>query len=129
MDAQTDTFESKIIEMIKHGEFKKVPDSNFLWSAPVDGLKVGLIHATWNDSYQNYSLNCEESERLRNAIGTKINRAYVVYAKQALSRSLQDIDKMEDPVELWERDLKSKTSKPGKLGQFWTLDSDNPIAF
>jgi hypothetical protein len=72
-----DKLRAAVGRMFEDQSFKRVTNSIWIYQAIIDGVRVGLIEATYNINFANFTLNCNE---FRRGIDAKISgRADAVY--------------------------------------------------
>jgi hypothetical protein len=102
--------------------FAKLSSAKWLYFKEIDGVAVGVLVATFNAAYGNYSVNKGELTRLLDALNSgKLHEAYV----QAVLRYDQDAGKYMygetvEAREMWAK-LERIPVRSGSLGEFWAL--------
>jgi hypothetical protein len=112
------------------GGFKRIPDSRWLYSVKsFDGAKLGVILATYNESFGNYSLNCEEFDRLLKADEKrKVSTAWVAKVRFDDELNRRTVVEVPDAIRVSEM-LSGVEPKKGIYGDFWTLPSSDAEAW
>jgi hypothetical protein len=112
---------SPLLNMFNDDRFVRVPNSRWLYSGIVDDAKWGIIAATYNQSFSNFSLNCVESKRLNDAKDSgRIQQAWVVktkYDTQTNQRRVVEAIELSRVMEM----LRGVEPREGSYGAFWTL--------
>jgi hypothetical protein len=110
--------------------FKRVPDSKWLYSGKsFDGAKLGVILATYNESFGNYSLNCEEFDRLLEADEKrKVSTAWVAKVRFDNELNRRIVVEVLDAIEV-SKMVSGVEPKKGIYGDFWTLPNSDAEAW
>jgi hypothetical protein len=106
--------------------FKRLPNSLWLHDGIVDGVRVGVVEATYNSNFGNYTLNCEECRRAVKANKSGVvGAAYVARTRYDAETNKKVVTKVEEATALAET-LSGVEPRQGRYGPFWTLgDSDD----
>jgi hypothetical protein len=98
--------------------------SRFRYYAEIDGIKAGIVLATWTQ-YGNFALNRNDNDRvLTGKRNGRIDLAYIVKAVFDAETGALTYRKSYDAEQLYNSVLTSLTLLNGKLGPFWALPSD-----
>ena len=62
-----DKLRAAVERMFDDHSFKRVTNSIWLHGAVIDDVRVGVIEATYNQNFGNFTLNCNEFKRLIDA--------------------------------------------------------------
>jgi hypothetical protein len=104
--------------------FAKLASARWLYHKVIDGVPTGVLIATFNPSFGNYSINRAELVRLLDALNSgKLHEAYV----QAVLRYDQDARKYMygetvEAREMWAK-LERIPVRSGSLGEFWAVSN------
>jgi hypothetical protein len=123
-----DEIRAILMNMFSDKRFVRVPNSRRLYSGTVDGEKLGVVVATYNSSFGNFTLNCGEFKRLIDAKASgRIHHACVVKAKydpETHQRKVVEATKASRAEEM----LRDAEPRDGSYGPFWTLADSDVIA-
>jgi hypothetical protein len=111
--------------MFDDHSFKRVTNSIWLHGAVIDDVKVGVIEATYNQNFGNFTLNCNEFKRLIDAKSSgRAGAVYVIKTRYHASTYKRQVIEVIEATALAEK-LRNMEPRSGKHGPFWTLgDSD-----
>ena len=120
-----DKLRAAVERMFDDRAFKKVTNGMFLYGAVIDGVRVGVIEATYNLNFGNFSLNCNEFKRLIDAKSSgRAGAAYVVKSRYHAPTFKRLVIEVIEATALGET-LRDVEPRSGRHGPFWTLgDSD-----
>jgi hypothetical protein len=109
--------------------FKRITNSMWLYGAIIDGVRVGVIEATYNPNFGNYTVNCKEFKRLTDAESSgRVGAVYVVksqYDRQTYKRQVIEVIE----ATALRKTLHTVEPRTGKHGPFWTLGDSNDEEF
>jgi hypothetical protein len=120
-----DTVRAAILNLYG-GSFTRGWGYKWLFFGTIDNIVVGVVIATYNARFNNYSLNKKEFMHLLAVLDSgKIGEAYVVTTKGRVCVDAAEARKM------WER-LKDVEPINGVYGEFWAIpglsDDNDPFA-
>ena len=106
--------------------FKRVTNCIWLHQAVIDGVKVGVIEATYYPNFGSFTLNCNEFGRGIDAKSScRADAVYVAKTRFHTSTYKKQVVGVIEATALEER-LRNQEPRPGKYGPFWTLsDTDD----
>ena len=115
--------------MFDDNSFKRVTNSIWLHGAVIDDVRVGVIEATYNQNFGNFTLNCNEFKRLIDAKSSgRAGSAYVVKTRFHAPTYKKQIVEIIEATALAET-LRGVEPRPGKHGPFWTLGGSDAEEF
>jgi hypothetical protein len=124
-----DKLRAAVERMFDDPRFKKVTNGIWLYQAVIDGVRVGVIEATYNNNFANFSLNCSEFRRLIDAkISGRAGAVYLVKTRFHASTYKKQIVEIIEATAL-EEVLRNIEPRPGRHGPFWTLGESNDAEF
>jgi hypothetical protein len=124
-----DKLRAAVERMFDDHSFKRVTNSIWLYGAVIDGVRVGVIEATYNLNFGNFTLNCNEFRRLIDAKSSgRAGAAYVVKSRFHAPAYKKLVIEVIEATALGET-LRSVEPRPGKHGPFWTLGDSNAEEF
>ena len=108
--------------MFEHeSPFHKVANANWLYTAVIDGVRVGVILATHNAAFANYSLNCDEFNRAKDAkTSGRVDAVYVVKTRYDTGTGKRRVIEVIEATGLAET-LRHAMPREGRHGPFFTL--------
>ena len=120
-----DKLRAAVERMFDDHSFKRVTHSIWLHGAVIDDVRVGVIEATYNQNFGNFTLNCNEFKRLIDAKSSgRAGSAYVVKTRFHAPTFKRLVIEVIEATALGET-LRGVEPRSGRHGPFWTLgDSD-----
>ena len=116
-DNKSTKFPAGLSAIFTSPEFQQVNPTRF--KGKLDGVKVGVVIATLNSSYNNYAINeTDLVGAIKAKHDGKINEAYVVYARRVDGTRVY-VDAV--PAEDLHEKLKNVAPIVGRFGKFWAL--------
>jgi hypothetical protein len=115
--------------MFDDPDFKKVTNSIWLYGAVIDGVRVGVVEATYYPNFGSFTLNCGEFNRGIDAKSSgRVGAVYVVKTRYQASTQKKQVIEIIEATALAEN-LRNVEPRPGKYGPFWTLGDSNAEEF
>ena len=116
-----DKLRAAVERMFDDHRFKRVSNSIWLYAALVDGVRVGVIEATYNSNFGNFTLNCNEFRRVIDAKSSgRAGAAYAAKSRYNAPTYKKLVVEAIEATALGEA-LRSAEPREGKHGPFWTL--------
>ena len=120
-----DKLHAAVEGMFGDHRFKRVSNSIWLYAAVIDGVRVGVIEATYNSSFGNFTLNCSEFRRVIDAKSSgRAGAVYVVKSRYNAATYKKLAVEAIEATALGET-LRSAEPREGKHGPFWTLSGSD----
>ena len=111
--------------MFDDHSFKRVSNSIWLYRAVIDGVRVGVVEATYNQNFGNFTLNCNEYGRGVDAkTSGRAGALYVAKTRVDASTYKKQVVEVIEPTAL-EETLRGQEPRQGRYGPFWTFGSDD----
>jgi hypothetical protein len=119
---EEDKLRAAVQRMFDDHSFKKLTNSIWLHRAVIDGVRVGVVEATYYANFGSFTLNCNEFNRGIDAKSRgRVGAFYVVQTRNDASTYKKRVVKVIEATPEFEEKLRKQEPRTGKYGPFWTL--------